>query len=141
MSSRPVPDIDASMVIGMASTAIPFARSRSDQAERWLRILRVHGQSGVALHELGVSDGAAPGEHDQQHTHAPAEQADAQENIVGQVGGSAARAAEARGSRYVRTRDVLVAVMEVYGDDFDYVLSVHGTERAEVLEHLSLQGA
>ncbi len=61
MNAQPVPDIDASMVIGMASTAIPFARSREDQAERWLRILRMHGEAGIALHELGVSEGPADG--------------------------------------------------------------------------------
>jgi hypothetical protein len=141
MSSRPTPDIDASMVIGMASTAIPFARSRADQAERWLRILRMHGESGIALHELGVSEGPANAEHARQQGGAPNEGVEAEQNMVAQVSECAARAAEARGARDIRTRDVLVAVMEVYGDDFDHVLSVHGTERAEVLERLSLQEA
>ncbi len=139
MNAQPVPDIDASMVIGMASTAIPFARSREDQAERWLRILRMHGEAGIALHELGVSEGPAAGE--QAHHEADSSQPPAEENVVDHVGQAAARAAEERGSHAVQTRDVLVAVMEVYGEDFDHVLSVHGTDRSEVVQRLSLQAA
>ena len=33
---------------------------------------------------------------------------------------------------------MLVAVIEVYGDDFDRVLRVHGTDRDEVLERLGI---
>lgn len=139
MKARPVPDIDASMVIGMASTAIPFARSRIEQAERWLRVLRMHGESGITLQELGVSEGAADGEPS--HQESPGEAPADQENVVAQVGEHAAAAAEARGSLAVRTRDVLVAVMEVYGEDFDHVLSLHGTDRAELAERLELQRA
>ena len=40
-----------------------------------------------------------------------------------------------------RPGDVLVAVMEVYGEDFDHVLRVHGTDRSEVVQRLSLQAA
>ena len=140
MNAQPVPDIDASMVIGMASTAIPFARSRSDQAERWLRILRMHGEAGIALHELGVSEGPADGEP-AHHDNGASQGSPAEENVVAHVGRAAAKAAEERGSRAVQTRDVLVAVMEVYGEDFDHVLSVHGTDRSEVVQRLSLQAA
>ena len=37
--------------------------------------------------------------------------------------------------------DVLLAVMHVYGPDFDHVLRVHGTDRGEVLERLGMDMA
>ena len=36
---------------------MPFARSPEAEAERWLRILRLHGEAGTALQALGVSEG------------------------------------------------------------------------------------
>jgi hypothetical protein len=36
----------------------------------------------------------------------------------------------------VGTTEVLLAVMEVYGEDFDRVLAAHGTDRDEVLARL-----
>ena len=134
-NARPAPDLDAAMVLGMASTAIPFARSREAQAERWLRILRLHGRAGAALQALGVSE--APLED---HPHdEPAQPAGG--DPVAEVGEGAARAAEDRGAPAVGTADVLVAVMDVYGTDFDEVLRAHGTDRAEVLARLELQAA
>src|ERR1700681_2842218 len=50
------PDTDAAMVLGMASTALPFARSVDAEAERWLRIMRLYGDAGTALQGLGVSE-------------------------------------------------------------------------------------
>ena len=133
----PVPDIDAAMVIGMASAAIPFARSREDQAERWLRILRMHGEAGMALHELGVSEGPVEGEHAQHEASSEAPAGD----VVADVSDAAARAAEQRGSHAVETRDVLIAVMDIYGGDFDHVLSAHGAGREELIQRLALQAA
>ncbi len=38
---------DAVLVATLAGTAMPFAHSAEDQAERWLRVLRLHGRVSV----------------------------------------------------------------------------------------------
>ncbi len=130
MNAQPAPDLDAARVLGMASTAIPFAQSREAEAERWLRILRLHGEAGATLQSLGVSE--APLEAHSEHQDAtPAE-----EDVVSRVGELAASHAARRGTQCFGTTDVLTAVIEVYGADFDVVLRAHGTDRAEVLERI-----
>jgi hypothetical protein len=130
---RPTPDVDAALVLGMASTALPFAGSREEEAERWLRILRLYGDAGAALQSLGVSEGplegaAGNGEH--------GTSSGVDTDVLTSVSEVAVRSAEDRGAPAVAAGDVLVAVIEVYGEDFDRVLRVHGTDRAEVLERL-----
>jgi hypothetical protein len=129
---QPTPDLDAALVLGMASTAIPFACSREEEAERWLRILRLHGEAGAALQALGVSEGPLedPGPHDEEQAPKPAE------DVVARVGDAAARSAAGRGAPCFTTTDVLVAAIDVYGNDFNQVLRAHGTDRQEVLERL-----
>jgi hypothetical protein len=139
MSALPILDSDAAMVLGIASTAMPFARSGEAEAERWLRILRLHGEAAIALQALGVSEArledAAGGLAAER-----AGQADrADGDIVATVSERAVRIAAERGARAVATSDVLVAVIDVYGSDFDRVLRVHGTDRDEVLERLELE--
>ncbi|MGO9489737.1 MAG: hypothetical protein ACLQBB_12000 [Solirubrobacteraceae bacterium] len=138
VNANPAPDVDAALVLGMASTAIPFARSPEAQAERWLRILRLHGRAGAALQALGVSE--APLEGAGEDDHVAADQP-VGEDVVAKVGQTAALVAGRRGSPSVGTRDVLIAVMEVYGAEFDHVLRAHGTDRDEVLARLDLQAA
>jgi hypothetical protein len=159
MSSRPVLAPDAAIALGIASTAMPFARTRHDEVERWLRVLRLHGQVGIALQALGVSEAALTG-GDPSHGHdaPPAEtttsagaasvegtaQADAgaaQADVVALVTEHAVRIADVRRARALSTRDILMAVMHVYGEDFDRVLHVHGTDRDEVLARLELLDA
>jgi hypothetical protein len=136
MNARPALDTDTAMVLGMASTAMPFARSPEAEAERWLRILRLHGEAGIALQALGV--GEAPLEAPDQG--AGGEQRDAAKgngrDVVSPVTETAVQIARQRGAPTVGTSDVLLAVMDVYGADFDRVLRVHGTDRDEVLERL-----
>ena len=136
-NASPAPDLDAAMVLGMASTAIPFARSREAQAERGLRILRLHGRAGAALQALGVSE-APLEEHD--HSGEAERQPDG-DALVARVGESAARTAARRGAPAVGTADVLGGVMEGYGEDFDEVLRAHGTDRQEGLIRRELQAA
>ena len=43
-------------MVALAGTAMPFAHSAEDEAERWLRALRLHGQVGAPLQALGVGE-------------------------------------------------------------------------------------
>ena len=133
MTDHPAPDLDAALVLGMASTAIPFADSREAEAERWLRILRLHGEAGATLQALGVSE--APLEaRAEPHEQAAAV---AGEDVVARVGEAAAASARRRDSVVFGTADVLLAVIDVYGSDFNHVLRAHGTDRDEVLERIA----
>jgi hypothetical protein len=151
MSGGPALADDAAMVLGIASTAMPFARTPEAEAERWLRLLRVHGEVGVALRELGVSDGplADAGERTREDRgpsgpaeragkdHGPSGAAGHEDrDAVAAVAEDAVRIAAQRGAGGVGTTDVLIAVMRVYGEDFDRVLRAHGTDRDAVLERL-----
>ncbi len=132
---------DAAIALGIASTAMPFARTPEDEAERWLRVLRLHGQVGIALQALGVSEVPLSG------GGAGAERAGAgamsagDRDAVARVTEYAIRIADERRARALSTRDILMAVMHVYGEDFDRVLQVHGTDREEVLERLGMTSA
>ena len=53
MSKKPMLAPDAAMVLGIAATAIPFARTPEEEVERWLRLLRLHGEVGAVLQALG----------------------------------------------------------------------------------------
>jgi hypothetical protein len=131
---------DAAMVLGIASTAMPFARTPEAEAERWLRVLRMYGEVGVALQALGVSEGplGAPGAGAERERTAcvGVDGRDA----VAQVTEHAVQIASRRGAPGVATTDVLMAVMHVYGADFDRVLRAHGTDRDEVIERLGALG-
>jgi ATP-dependent Clp protease ATP-binding subunit ClpA len=130
---------DAAIVLGLASTAMPFARSPEAEAERWLRILRLHGKAGSVLSAMGVSEApleapevAGAGE--------PTEAAQDQDrDPVTRVTEQAARIASQRGADAIGTTDVLVAVMNVYGADFDRVLHAHGADRDEVVRRLRVE--
>lgn len=138
MSARPVLAPDAAIALGIASTAMPFARTPEAEVERWLRVLRLHGQVGIALQALGVSEEPLPGEAaspDRERAVAPA---GAERDAVARVTEHAVRIAGERDAHALATTDVLMAVMHVYGEDFDRVLRVHGTDRDEVLERLGL---
>jgi hypothetical protein len=136
MNAEPALAPDAAMALGIASTALPFARTPGDEVERWLRVLRLHGQVGIALQALGVSEEPlAAGAKRAEGTHASAA-GEAERDAVELVTEHAVRIASERGARALATTDVLHAVIEVYGEDFDRVLEVHGTDREELLERL-----
>jgi hypothetical protein len=148
MIDSPTVAPDAAIVLGIASTAMPFARSPEAEAERWLRILRVHGEAGAALHALGVSEGrlqesgrdadverwaeSAQSTESRTKMSLASERSDPVERVIDQAVNIAGR----HGRRSVATTDLLLAVICVYGEDFDRVLCAHGTDRDEVVEWL-----
>jgi hypothetical protein len=129
------------MVLGMAATAMPFARSPEDQAERWLRILRLHGDAGAALQALGVSEGPLEAGNGGNGSDRAAPSFEVAPDVIAAVTDDAIAHASRRGSAALGTTDVLLAVMDVYGAEFDHVLRLHGTDRGEVLERLGVATA
>jgi hypothetical protein len=148
-SSRLALAPDAAMVVGIASTALPFARTVEEAAERWLRVMRLHGEVGTALEALGVSegpigegpDGLGRGVDPERgggstDSRGNDERSIDPEESVREVTERAGRIATRRGAQEVATTDVLVAVMHVYGADFDRVLRAHGTDSDALIEQL-----
>jgi hypothetical protein len=126
---------DAAMVLGLAGTALPFARTREDEAERWLRVLRLHGRVAGALQSVGV--GEAPLQRPHKPVSSPGLAREAQDSdAVDLVADEAGRLAAERHATSIATDDVLRAVMQVYGEDFDRVLRAYGTDRDEVLARM-----
>lgn len=135
MNAVPALAPDAAIVLGIASTAMPFARTPEAAAERWLRVLRLHGEVGATLQALGVSEGPLPGAGESVDREKAGPTVDQQE-AVAQVTEHAVRNASQRGATGVATTDILMAVMRVYGEDFDRVLRAHGADPDEVIERL-----
>ena len=132
-SRTPPLTADSALLLGIASTAMPFAQTVEEQAERWLRALRRHGVAGAMLASLGVQEGPvsrlqdggaadalAPGDH-----------------VVTLVTEHAGRIAAERGAVKLATTDVLVAVIHVYGDTFARVLASHGVALEDLLGRLA----
>jgi hypothetical protein len=133
MTDAPRISQDAAIVLALADTAVPFAGSLEDEAERWVRVMRMHGQVGAALQALGV--GEAPLE-------TPAAGPDERREALGKsavsaVAEAAGALARERGSRLVTTVDVLFAAMELYGRAFDRALYVRGASRDELIDRLA----
>jgi len=61
-----------------------------------------------------------------------------QHDAVARVSEQAVRLAAQRGAPAIATTDVLLAVMSVYGEEFDRALRAHGTDSDEVRERLGL---
>jgi len=126
---------DAAIVLSLAGTAMPFAHSREDEAERWLRVLRLHGRVGEVLQALGVPEAplmthARPGQ-------LPAAAPPPGGDPVNAVCRRALRLADVRSADRVATLDILFAVLATYGAAFDRALYVRGTSRDELLERLA----
>ena len=122
---------DAALVVALAGTAIPFAHSAEDEAERWLRALRLHGEVGRVMQALGVSESSLSDGDDPAHSTPPLG-----EPVLERVTRTAAGFTVERAAETVGTQDLLRAVVEVYGDLFEHVLYVRGTSADELIEHL-----
>ena len=128
---------DAALVVTLAGTAMAFSHSAEDQAERWLRALRLHGQVGSTLQALGVGEaplmtGSEPNGHIEEPASLPLG-GDAVEEVTRR----AQAMAVSRSGDTVGTADVLFAVLDIYGRLFDRALYLRGTSREELLERLS----
>jgi anti-sigma B factor antagonist len=127
--SSPPLTADAALLLGIASTAMPFALSEDDQVERWLRVLRRHGEAGVVLASLGVSESRlsepAPESEGQHHDTGGADP-------IAAVTEQAGRIASQRHAPKIATTDVLLAAMHFYGATFDRILTAHGADIGEV---------
>jgi hypothetical protein len=127
---------DAAIVLALAETAIPFASTHEDEAERWVRLLRLHGQVGGALQALGVGEAPLETVADPRSSTPGGGRP-----IVAEVAAAADRYASGRGARLVATVDVLFAVLEVYGRAFDRALYIRGATREELIERLAAVAA
>jgi len=131
---------DAALVVALAGTAIPFAHSAEDEAERWLRAMRLHGQVGSILQALGV--GEAPLMTGSEHEHSEGHGTpNLGPDVLDHVTECAARFAVAREAETVGTPDILFAVLEVYDKLFDRALYLRGTSREELVERLTASAA
>jgi len=121
---------DAALIVALAGTAIPFAHSAEDEAERWLRALRLHGEVGRIMQALGVSESPLTDDPVSHETPPFSEQ------VLERVTRGAAAYTAERGGDSVGTQDLLRAVVEIYGKLFERVLYVRGTSARELIEHL-----
>ena len=126
---------DAALVAALAGTAMPFAHSAEDQAERWLRAMRLHGHVGSALQALGVGEAplmtrAEPGSQ----TVAPG--GDVTQRVVER----ADEFANGRQAACIGTVDLLFALFDEYGGLIDRALYLRGASRDELVAHLAGMG-
>lgn len=129
---------DAALVLALADVSIRFAVSLDDEAEHWLRVMRLHGEVGHALQALGVPE--APRARDGAYPAGRGRPPSRRRGKRGSVELVARRALEEgrrRDTPLIQTADVLAAVLAVYGETFDRVLDEHDTSRGEVLETLA----
>ena len=117
---------------------MPFARSPEEQAERWLRVLRLHGEVGIALQALGVSEESLVQVPDSGAGQSSGSVGVPNGDVIVEVSRRAMDVAADRDSAVVTTVELLLAVMDVYGEHFSRVLEAHGTDRDEVLERLGV---
>jgi hypothetical protein len=139
-TAHPIPlSEDAALVTALAGTAMAFSHCAEDEAERWLRALRLHGQVGSALQALGVGEApleSAAGEICEEPSSSPPLGQPALERAVR----GAERRATQRHAEAVGTADLLMALLDVYGQPMDHALELRGATRGEVIERLAAMG-
>jgi hypothetical protein len=130
---------DAALVTALAGTAMAFANCAEDEAERWLRALRLHGEVGCVLQALGV--GEAPLETTQEICGEPQSTPPLGRDAIERSIREAEQRATRRGAESVGTADLLVALLDVYGGKIDQALEMRGATRDEVLDRLGIAAA
>jgi hypothetical protein len=131
---------DAALVTALAGTAMAFSHCAEDEAERWLRALRLHGQVGSALQALGVGEAPLEREASGDVYDEPASSPPLGEAALERTVQEAERRAIERHAEAVGTADLLLALLDVYGDPLDYALALRGATRDEVIERLAAMG-
>jgi hypothetical protein len=124
----------AAIFLALAETLVPFAASRADEAERWLRIMREHGQVGEALAVLGMVSGqlSTPSLGSASRQPDP-------ESVTAVASDAAFFAAE-RNAPAIAGVDVLFAVIMQYGSLFDRALyAATNKQRHDLLAVLARQ--
>jgi len=127
---------DAALVAALAGTAMAFAHSEQDQAERWLRALRLHGHVGAALQALGVGEAPLMTRAEPAPPAPAAPSGDVAQRVVKRAGELACQ----RQTPCVGTIDLLFALFEVYGGLIDRALYERGASHDELVEHLATMG-
>jgi hypothetical protein len=127
---------DAATVVGLVSTAMPFAAGPVDQVERWLKVLSRNGDAGFVLDAAGIGDRSSV---DMEPASAPAASTSLEPDVdpVDAVTTYANRAVRSRGETTTRSTDLLEAVRDLYGDVFEEVLRRHSAEPDGALDRLS----
>jgi hypothetical protein len=127
---------DAALVVALAGTAMPFSHSGEDEAERWLRALRLHGQVGAALQALGIGEAPLMTGSEASAGELSGSKPLGGEAVV-QVTHAAEQFAQQREAEAVGTIDLLFAILDLYGRLFDRALYLRGSSREELLERLT----
>jgi hypothetical protein len=132
---------DAVTVIGLAGTAVAYATSTDQEVERWFRPLCLYGEAGFVLQALGLAE-ESPEATVQRRSANEDQASDGRSGLadgearVAAVLTCASEFATQREAPAIGTVDLLLAVMRVYGQDFDRALELRGSDRVEVLERL-----
>jgi anti-sigma B factor antagonist len=129
---------DAAVVVGIASTAMPFAQSLEAQTECWLRALRRSGDAGIVLMSLETSDDPLEAAAKLAAEDHAAPRLGIDEDVVATVTRHARVITDVHKHRKIRTNDLLAAVMDVYGATFDRVLGRHGININDLIKQLGL---
>jgi anti-anti-sigma factor len=127
---------DAATVVGLVSTAMPFAAGPVDQVERWLKVLSRNGDAGFVLDAAGIRDRAG-GNSERPSGSAASAPLGPDVDPVDAVTAYANHAVRSRGETTTRSTDLLEAVRDLYGDVFEEVLRRHTAEPEGALERLS----
>jgi anti-sigma B factor antagonist len=129
--AHPSLDPDAALAVALASTALPFSDSRRGEVRRWLRILQLPG-AGTAASALQINRAQpnlpeVPPEVDMQQLPG---------HTVAEVAAHATRIAADRESPAVGTVELLLALLALYGHDFDHVMQEHGQDTIDLIRQL-----